>query len=160
MRWGGSRPTRNMRRRRLDRSNQGYHMKSFNEWLKDKKLEEGIADYTPGFIRKPLQNLGLMGRTTEEEEAAERRRYLRSPQYAAMKKAEEEDEKKELEMMRKKAREDRHARGMEEIRKKREEEALERKKKEDRGLIYDYKTGEWRLPVVGKREREDWPYGG
>jgi hypothetical protein len=40
-------------------------MKSFNEWLKEKNaIEENIADYTPGFIRTPLQNMGLMGRTT------------------------------------------------------------------------------------------------
>ena len=135
-------------------------MKTFNEWLKDKNLEENVADWTPGFIRKPLQNMGLMGRTTDEEDEADRRRYLRSPGYLAMKKAEEEEEKRNLEIMRKKHREDYYARGAEEIRKKKEEEALERKKKEARGLIRDPKTGEWRLPVVGKREREDWPYGG
>jgi hypothetical protein len=40
-------------------------MKSFNEWLKEKNaIEENIADYTPEFIRTPLQNMGLMGRTT------------------------------------------------------------------------------------------------
>lgn len=135
-------------------------MKTFHEWLQDKNLEEGIADYTPGFIRKPLQNMGLMGRTTEEEDEADRRRYLRSPQYAAMKKAEEEEEKRNLELMRKKHMEDYYARGAEEIRKRKEEEERQRKEKRAKGLIYDPKTGGWRLPVVGKREREDWPYGG
>jgi len=135
-------------------------MKSFNEWLKDKKLEEGIADYTPGFIRKPLQNMGLMGKTEEEKEEAEYRRYIRSPEYLRMKKEEEEKEKRQSMARAKKEHEASMGARAEYWRKKEEEEALERKKKEDRGLIYDYKTGEWRLPVVGKREREDWPYGG
>jgi hypothetical protein len=43
-------------------------MKSFNEWLKEKRLEEGIADYTPGFIREPLQRMGVMGQTSYEKE--------------------------------------------------------------------------------------------
>jgi len=44
-------------------------MKKFNEWLKERnKIEEGIADYTPGFIRRPLQNVGMMGKTTAEKE--------------------------------------------------------------------------------------------
>lgn len=135
-------------------------MKTFNEWLKDKNLEENVADWTPGFIRKPLQNMGLMGRTTDEEDEADRRRYLRSPGYLAMKKAEEEEEKRQSMARAKKQYELERAARAEDWRKKKEEEDLERKKKEARGLIRDPKTGEWRLPVVGKREREDWPYGG
>ena len=42
-------------------------MKSFNEWLKEKQsIEENIADYTPGFIRKPLQKMGWMASSTAE----------------------------------------------------------------------------------------------
>lgn len=135
-------------------------MKSFNEWLRNKNLEENVADWTPGFIRKPLQNMGLMGRTTDEEEAAEERRYRRSPEYLRMKKAEQEDEIRQSKERARKDYEASLATHREDLRKKKEEEALERKKKEARGLIQDPKTGEWRLPVVGKREREDWPYGG
>jgi hypothetical protein len=43
-------------------------MKRFNEWLKERNaIEEAVADYTPGFIRKPLQNMGLMGQTSREK---------------------------------------------------------------------------------------------
>ena len=75
----------------------GEIMKSFNEWLKKRNsIEENIADYTPGFIRKPLQSMGLMGNTTaakrklERErrdrmaslEAGERRRLAQGPHIA------------------------------------------------------------------------------
>lgn len=49
-------------------------MKTFTEWLKDKNLEENIADYVPGFIRRPLQAHGVLGRTTEEEKARQARK--------------------------------------------------------------------------------------
>ncbi len=53
----------------------GEIMKSFNEWLKERNsIEENIADYTPSFIRKPLQNMGLMGHTTAGKRKAERER--------------------------------------------------------------------------------------
>ncbi len=53
-------------------------MKSFNEWLKERNsIEENIADYTPSFIRKPLQNMGLMGHTTAGKRKAERERRER-----------------------------------------------------------------------------------
>ena len=135
-------------------------MKTFHEWLEDKNLKENMADWTPGFIRKPMQNMGLMGRTTDEEEALERRRYLKSPQYAAMKKAEEEKERREHEKMMASYTADRIARGTEEIRKKKEEEARQWKEKKSKGLVYDHENKQWRLPEVGKRQREDWPYGG
>jgi len=42
-------------------------MKSFNEWMKERhNIEENIADYTPGFIRRPLQKMGWMGSSTAE----------------------------------------------------------------------------------------------
>ena len=42
-------------------------MKSFNEWMKERSnIEENIADYTPGFIRRPLQKMGWMGSSTAE----------------------------------------------------------------------------------------------
>jgi len=136
-------------------------MKSFNEWLKEKNIEENMADYTPGFIRKPLQNMGLMGKTTAEEDEAEQKRYKRSPEYLRMKKAEEEKEKRQWMAQAKKDHEASMGANAEYLRKKKEEEALERKKKEARGLIRDPKTGEWRLPVTDtRRQREDWPYGG
>jgi hypothetical protein len=44
-------------------------MKSFSEWLVERNaMQENMADYTPRFIRKPLQNMGLMGQTTREIE--------------------------------------------------------------------------------------------
>jgi len=135
-------------------------MQSFSDWLKEKNLQENIADYTPGFIRKPLQSIGLMGKTTDEEDEAERRRYQRSPEYLRIKKAEIEDERREEEMMRKKHMDNYYAQGAEELRKKKEQEAREFKEKEARGLIYDPKTKKWRLPEIGQRKRQDWPYGG
>jgi hypothetical protein len=42
-------------------------MKTFNEWLKEKNIEENMADYTPGFIRNPLQSMGLMGKTSAQK---------------------------------------------------------------------------------------------
>lgn len=136
-------------------------MKTFHEWLEGKNLEENMADWTPGFIRKPLQNMGLMGKTTDEEDEADRKRYLRSPEYLRMKKAEEEDEKRQFMAQAKKDHEASMIARSEYLRKKKEEKDLEDKKKEARGLIRDPKTGEWRLPVVSNtRVREDWPYGG
>lgn len=136
-------------------------MKTFSEWLEDKNLAENMADWTPGFIRKPLQNMGLMGKTTDEEEEAERKRYLRSPEYLRMKKAEEEDEKRQWMAQAKKDHEASMAARSEYLRRKQEEQDLEDKKKEARGLIRDPKTGKWRLPVTSdRRVREDWPYGG
>jgi len=45
----------------------GEIMKSFNEWMKERhNIEENIADYTPGFIRRPLQKMGWMGSSTAE----------------------------------------------------------------------------------------------
>ena len=41
-------------------------MKSFNEWLKQKDIQENMADYTPRFIRRPLQKMGWMGSSTAE----------------------------------------------------------------------------------------------
>lgn len=51
-------------------------MKTFHEWLKDENLEEGLADYTPSFIRKPLQNIGLMGKTTDEKQEERKKEEL------------------------------------------------------------------------------------
>ena len=42
-------------------------MLSFHEWLEKNKIEENLADYTPKFIREPLQNFGLMGSTSQQQ---------------------------------------------------------------------------------------------
>lgn len=65
-------------------------MKSFNEWLKDKNLEENIADYVPGIIRDPLQRMGLLGRTTAGQKIKDQ--------------LDAENEKREMDQMRRKAR--------------------------------------------------------
>jgi hypothetical protein len=74
-------------------------MKSFNEWLKERSnLEENIADYTPGFVRRPLQKMGWMGSSTaERKKRAEDRARMEKELQAKNTSGTEEVRKKQAE---------------------------------------------------------------
>jgi len=58
-------------------------MKTFNEWLKEKNIEENMADYTPGFIRDPLQSMGLLGKTSAQKKLSAELKARRENEKAA-----------------------------------------------------------------------------
>ena len=122
----------------------GEIMKSFNEWLKERKnIEENIADYTPGFIRKPLQNMGLMGNTTADKKRFQQKRLERERQeaIAAHNAAEKKDYQRHLDQMsnnREKMKRDSEA--------KAKADANRRARK---GVRHPYGSGTWHVGGAG-----------
>ena len=119
-------------------------MKSFNEWLKERSnIEENIADYTPGFIRKPLQNMGLMGNTTADKKRFQQKRLERERQedIAAYNAAEKKDYQRHLDQMsnnREKMKRDNEA--------KVKANAARRARK---GVSHPYGAGTWHIGGAG-----------